>query len=116
MHELGIATEILRTVTAETRKRPGTHFHTVVVRIGALAGVDPDALRFGFDALVKHSELAPLALAIEFQPPVYRCTKCETEFTVTNYETACPACGDLLTVCVSGQELDIAYLETEDEP
>ena len=55
---------VLDAVRTEVRLRPGTRAVTVGLRIGALAGVDPESLRFGFDALVKDSDLEPLGLQI----------------------------------------------------
>ena len=45
MHEVGIASEILRASHAEAARRPGARLVAVKVRIGVLAGVDADALR-----------------------------------------------------------------------
>ena len=65
MHEVGIAASILDGVRAQVAQRPGVRATAVGVRIGALAGVDADSLNFGFDALVKDSDLEPLRLEIE---------------------------------------------------
>ena len=65
MHELSIASSILEAVRTETAMRPGYKAVTVGVRIGTLAGVDGESLQFGFDALVKDSDLEPLALTVE---------------------------------------------------
>ena len=46
--------------------RPGARAMVVGLRIGELAGVDPESLRFGFDALVKDSDLDPLELRVEY--------------------------------------------------
>ncbi len=55
---------VLSAVRTEVGLRPGTRALAVGLRIGAFAGVDPDSLRFGFDCLVKDSDLAPLRLDI----------------------------------------------------
>jgi len=68
MHELGIAESILDAVRKEAAANSPARPVKVGVRIGALAGVDPDSLSFCFEALVKESDLAPLALAIEPAP------------------------------------------------
>jgi hydrogenase nickel incorporation protein HypA/HybF len=65
MHELGIAESILDAVRIEAAASRPARPVKVGVRIGALAGVDADSLSFCFEALVKDSDLAPLALAIE---------------------------------------------------
>jgi hypothetical protein len=33
---------------------------------------------------------------------------------VVNHNTACPTCGEILTTFLSGNQLELAYLEMED--
>src|SRR5574337_20199 len=115
MHELSIANAILDTVRAEAARHPGARVAKVGVRVGELAGVDPEALSFGFDALVKGTDLEPLALEIEFRPRRHRCRRCAESFPVIDFQVACPACGNSETVCISGDELEVAYLELDEE-
>lgn len=65
MHELGIAGAILERAKEEARRRPQARLVNVGVRVGVLSGVDADALSFGFECLVKGTELDPLTLEIE---------------------------------------------------
>ena len=53
MHELGIASSILECVQKEAERHPGVHISKADVKIGELAGVDVDALQFGFEGIVK---------------------------------------------------------------
>ena len=114
MHEMGIANSILEGVAAELRRRPGTRAKKVGVKIGELAGVDPDALTFAFEALTIDTALATLKLEIQYVAPRSRCHACKGEFEVRNYELLCPACGSLAAECVSGDELEFMYLEIEE--
>jgi hydrogenase nickel incorporation protein HypA/HybF len=114
MHELSIASAILDVVRQEAAKRPGARVTKVAVRIGELAGVDPEALSFGFEALVRDTELAPLGLEIESRPRRHRCRQCATTFDVKGDEPSCPACGAPDTAFISGDELELAYLEVEE--
>ena len=65
MHELGIAQSVIQAVEAELASHPGAVPSKVAVRLGDLSGVDPDALSFGFEVLVKDSRWPGLALEIE---------------------------------------------------
>jgi Zn finger protein HypA/HybF involved in hydrogenase expression len=65
MHEVGIAASVIDVVRAEVAMRPGWKACAVTLRIGVLAGVDPESLRFGFDALTGDTELAALRLDVE---------------------------------------------------
>ena len=114
MHELSIAKSVLETVQAELARRPGARLHKVGLRVGELSGVNPDALSFSFEVLVKGTDLQPVALEIESSPRRHRCCECQHVFIVENYEAACPKCGASRTECVGGQELEFTYLELEE--
>ena len=74
MHEMGIATSVLDAAQNEAKRHPGSKLLKVGLRIGEWSGVDPDSLRFCFEALVLGSENAP-ALDIEFRPRQNRCRR-----------------------------------------
>jgi hydrogenase nickel incorporation protein HypA/HybF len=114
MHELGIAAAILERVEAEAQRHPDVRLTRVGVRVGEISGVDPDALSFGFECLVKDTALDQLSLAIEHCPRVQMCPRCSHEFPAPESMTSCPKCGDTHTTCVGGEELDIAYIEMEE--
>ncbi len=114
MHELSIATSILESVQKEAERRPGAQIVKVGLRIGELAGVDCDALTFGWEAITKETRWERLALEIEHIPRRQRCAGCGHEFNASDFMTACPKCADLMTITIAGDELDIAYLEVEE--
>jgi hydrogenase nickel incorporation protein HypA/HybF len=114
MHELSIAGAILDAVHSEAEKRPGAHVSKVGVRIGVLSGVEPEALSFGFSALVQGTDLEPLVLVIESVPRSQRCTACGLTFEVREDSLACPSCASDETKMAGGDELDLAYLEVEE--
>jgi hydrogenase nickel incorporation protein HypA/HybF len=113
MHELSIANSVLDAVRAEVQRRPGARLLRVGLRVGELAGVDPEALSFSFQVLVQGTEFEPATLEIESRPRRHRCTECNAEFTIEDYDTACPDCGASRTQCIGGDELELAYLELE---
>ena len=114
MHELSIASAILDAVRAEAEKRPGAHVTKVGVRIGALSGVEPEALSFGFSILVKGTDLEPLVLEIETVPRSQRCPQCDYTFAAPDEDLTCPRCQRTETQFAGGDELDMAYLEVEE--
>ena len=113
MHEIGIAEAILDAVKTETRQHPGSVPFRVGVRIGELAAVDTDALRFGFEALTRETELESLELEIKMCPRRHLCSKCNLQFQIIDFDLRCPQCGQESTKCASGGQLEIAYLELE---
>jgi len=114
MHELSIAQSIIETVQREMTTRPLPAVTEIGVRIGVLSGVLPDALAFGFEALVAETPLAGCRLAIEHVQAQGQCLVCEQVFEVEAFFFSCPACASGQVRVTQGYELDIAYLEVED--
>jgi hydrogenase nickel incorporation protein HypA/HybF len=115
MHEMGIANSILEAAAKELGRHPDSHATKIGVKIGELAGVDPDALSFAFEALTLDTEFAGLTLEVEYVAPRSRCRDCKNEFEVRNYELLCPDCGSLNNERISGDELEFKYLEIEED-
>ena len=114
MHELGIANSVLEAVRVEMGLHPGTYPCKVGVRIGEMAAIDQEALRFCFEAIIQDTDLASLELGIEVCPRRHRCQVCGRDFVVRDYDSRCPQCASLETTCISGDELELAYLEVEE--
>ena len=64
MHELAIANNVLESAR-KTAAAHGLPLRRIGLRIGAWAGVDPEALRDGFGLLVSNTEFAGVELEIE---------------------------------------------------
>ncbi len=112
MHELSIAGSIIETVTHEIQAKNLGRIEAVGLRIGALSGILPDALEFGFDALKQDTPLAEARLEIEVVPVTAFCPKCRQEFHVEEFIFSCPRCSSQEVELQHGQELDIVWLET----
>ncbi len=115
MHEIGIAQSVLEAVEAEARRYPGARLLKVGLRVGELSGVDPDALAFCFEALTRGTEWERLALEIEACPRRHRCPACGAAFPVVDYDVVCPACANPQTECIGGDELELAYVQMEQQ-
>ncbi len=114
MHEMGIANSVLDGVRIEMSRYPGSYPCKVGVRVGQMAALDPDAVRFCFEAMIQETDLASLELAIEVCPRRHHCSGCGHDFIVEDYDFSCPQCSSLVTTCISGDELELAYLEVEE--
>jgi hydrogenase nickel incorporation protein HypA/HybF len=115
MHELSIVSSVLEQLDELKKQHAGAHFSKVGLRVGELAGVDVDCLRFGFECVVKDTDWESLALEIEQVARRQRCPGCKAEFRAENWATACPLCGEAATITIAGEELQIAYVEVEEE-
>jgi hydrogenase nickel incorporation protein HypA/HybF len=114
MHEMAIANSVLESVRIESLRFPGRHICKIGVRIGELAGLDPEAMRFCFEALVRGTDLEPLELDIDYRPRRHECRACGQSFSPRLEDLACPDCGGLDSRFIEGDELELAYLEVED--
>ena len=85
----------------------------VVLRIGTLAGVEPDALRFAFDVVSRGTVVEGAVLEIEPVPAVVFCPGCRREFAVDEGSCifTCPGCGDLCGEIRRGRELELSRIE-----
>lgn len=118
MHEVGIANSILEAGRAEVARRAGSKLIAVGVRVGVLSGVDINALRFAFECIVAETEDESVVFATEKCPRVNRCDDCGREFVspvIAPFSDApCPHCASRRTSFVSGDQLDLAFIEVEE--
>ena len=108
MHELSLCEAIAATVT---RHAGGRTAAGVVVRIGHLRQVVPDALAFCWTMLTEGTDLESCALDIEQVPAVIRCDRCGAQATLDLPLMICPACeGDDVTL-LSGEEFQVVSMD-----
>jgi hydrogenase nickel incorporation protein HypA/HybF len=79
MHELAITESVVESVTQRFSDRRVTR---VVLEIGNLSGVVPDAIRFCFDVCAEGTPLQGASLDIIAIPARARCSTCERSASV----------------------------------
>jgi hydrogenase nickel incorporation protein HypA/HybF len=107
MHELAITQDIVEAVCA---RAGGARVVKVVVEIGKLSMVLPDAVRFCFELCCEDTPLAGAALEIVEPPGVARCRACGGEVQLDRPFGRC-ACGSTDLDWISGEELRIREME-----
>lgn len=115
MHELSIATEIISIAQKEMIEHRLNTLEEIGVVLGALSGVDPEALAFSFEAATKDTLLEKTCLHIEQVEVEARCRTCNREAEVERFVFICPHCGSRDLDITRGQELEIAYVRGETE-
>ncbi len=116
MHEMGIALQIAEIATASIPKDVGdVRVEKINLKIGKLAAVVPDSLRFCFDVAIKDTPLAGAELVIEELPVVARCKECDTQWTISQPAFTCENCNSGSLEILSGRELDIESIEIAEE-
>src|SRR4051812_47375440 len=113
MHELAIMDSALGLALAQAQKAGAGSVRIIRLRIGALSGAVPDALRFAFEALVPGSMAEGARLEIEAVPARFWCTVCRREFESKDLFSECPACHRSSAELRAGREMEVTFLEIE---
>jgi hydrogenase nickel incorporation protein HypA/HybF len=112
MHELGIAESALDVALSRAAAVGATRVLRIVIRVGALSGVDPEALRFAFTAILPETPAADAELQIDSVAALAYCPACQRDFAPDNsHFFECPSCGKLCATVKQGRELDLVHLE-----
>jgi hydrogenase nickel incorporation protein HypA/HybF len=104
MHELAITQGVVEAVTQRTGSAPVAR---VRLRVGRLAGVVPDAMRFCFELVTAGTPLDGAALEFEQPEGRGRCRTCGAEFVLADLILLCN-CGSADVEVLAGRELVVA--------
>jgi hydrogenase nickel incorporation protein HypA/HybF len=99
MHELGLMLDVVQKV------------FKVILEVGKLSGVVPEALEFCFAICTKGTVMAEAKLEFLRPPALGRCKKCEKEFDLVENNFSCPICGMADWDLISGREFIIKEIE-----
>jgi hydrogenase nickel incorporation protein HypA/HybF len=110
MHELGITQNIVAIVTEQAK---GAKVQRVLLEIGKLSAIMPDAIRFCFDICTQNTVLAEAKLEILEIPGLAKCRQCGAEISVDKPYGICN-CGSKQLDLITGEELKIKEIEIEE--
>lgn len=114
MHELGLMEAAIDAAVERTRREGGAAIRRMVLRVGELAGADPQALSFAFAAASPGTPAAGAELRIESVPARAFCPSCRREFAPEpGGICACPLCGRLSSELRAGREIELASIEID---
>jgi hydrogenase nickel incorporation protein HypA/HybF len=110
MHELGIAQEVVALVAEHAQRKVVTR---VVLEIGKLSAILPDAIRFCFDMCSEGTVVQGAQLEIIEIPGRARCRACEGEVMLERPFGRCE-CGGCDLEWLAGEELRVKEYEVSD--
>jgi hydrogenase nickel incorporation protein HypA/HybF len=123
MHELSIATELLKTLLDYQKKQEkSVKILEVHVRIGKLRTVALEQLRYCYNLLIKGTSAAGSKLIVEEIPAKITCPTCkfnndfdvkDDSFHFTIPSLTCPRCGTRLNL-EGGDELQITKIRMQE--
>ena len=113
---MGIALQIIEIAsTSIPRSDVPVQVEKVNLKVGKLAAIVPDSLRFCFEIAAKDSLLSGAALHIEEVPIQARCKECDAEWKLDEPVFQCQQCSSGKLDIISGRELNIESIEIADE-
>lgn len=113
MHELTLAEDIIHLVETSARHENASRVKTVVIEIGQLSAVDPDALRFAFDVVKRGGCARDAELSIIDIAGAGECRDCGQPSAMREIYALCPHCGSARMEATVGQEMRVKEIEIE---
>lgn len=115
MHELSVAQSLIDLASETIVNEGAGHVRKLNLRIGAMAGVVSEALRFSFELAAEGTCCEGAELEIEHVLVVVYCEYCEQEKSLECYACfVCPDCGKPTPTILSGRELELVSLEVDE--
>jgi len=111
MHEISLAEGVLELIEDAARRQNFSKVATVWLEIGQLAAVEPEAMRFCFDAVTRGSLADGAELRIVEVPGSGWCNRCSVSVALSEVFAACPRCGAYQVQLTGGTQMRVKELE-----
>lgn len=111
MHELSLCARIVEIIEEQAGREKFSRVTRVHLEIGALAGVEVEALRFGFDVATTGTAAAGAVLEISQPPGRAWCGRCRQDVQLRQRLDSCPRCGGYDLTVTGGDALCLKALE-----
>ena len=119
MHEMGVAAEVRRIARESVADRGPGRITCVRLAVGDLAAIEPELLKYAWDALVQGTPEEGATLEVDWRPAKQTCRVCGDlpGRAPGTWLRLCPRCDGLLRV-TGGDDLDVlsVVFEEEDDP
>jgi hydrogenase nickel incorporation protein HypA/HybF len=113
MHEMSLTESVVDILREEASRQGFARVRTVWLEIGALSGVEPEAMEFCFDAATRGTLAEGARLEIVRAPGQGWCLNCEKTVALAERFGACPDCGGHKVQMTGGDEMRVKELEVE---
>lgn len=113
MHEMSLAEGILQIVEDTAAQQGFTRVKDIRLEIGALSGVEVEALSFCMDVVLKGSVAEGARVELERLPGQGYCLGCGETVAIQALYDACPKCGSYQVQATGGTEMRVKDLLVE---
>ena len=111
MHEMSLCMALVELIGARAQSDGFTRVRRVVLEIGALSHVEPEAMAFGFEVSTRGSVAEGAQLEIVTPPGEAWCADCDANCRIERRGDGCPTCAGHKLVVTGGEELRLRELE-----
>lgn len=111
MHEMSLCEGIIQIVEEQAKAQNFTKVSRVCLEIGALAGIEIDALTFCFEVVCRNTIAEHSTLDITQIPAQAWCLQCAKSIEVQERYSACNHCGSYQLQVTDGDQMTIKQLE-----
>ena len=112
MHELSLAENAVALIEDAARREGFARARVIWLEVGALACVEPQALRFALESATRGSCAEGARIEIVHQSGAGTCRSCGQRCTMASRYELCPHCGSVLEA-TQGTALRIRDLDVE---
>ena len=111
MHEMALTQSVLDILQDAARSRGFTRVTTVRLEIGALSGVEAEAMSFCFNVIAKNTLAEGAVLEIIRTPGTGKCAQCARPVQIATRFDPCPYCGGYSIQVTGGGAMLVKNIE-----
>jgi len=115
MHEVSVMRNLLNIVEAAAERERAERIDVIHLRIGEMAGINFESLKFAFEILSKGTRAEGGKLEYDKVGLLGRCSGCSCEFSPDDLVFRCPECGSGRVDIIAGREMEVDYILLDEE-
>jgi len=113
MHEYSVVQALLERVEKFADENGAQRVTKVIVKIGAMSGVEPHLLEIAFNTFKEKTVCDRADFVMNVQPLTINCRTCGTQSELDKIRYCCPQCESHDIDVVDGEEMYLMTLEME---
>lgn len=110
MHEISLLENVREILQEHAQSQHFSQVKKITLEIGKLSCVEPDALRFGFDVVMKDTLAEKAKLILTEVDGMGLCDKCGKQVAMESLYDPCIDCGNPFVTVTQGSEMKIKDL------
>lgn len=110
MHEISLLENILEIIESHAQSEGFDQVKKICLEVGRLSCVEQDALRFGFDVVMKNTRAENAELEIRQTEGIGVCQQCGQTVRIETLHDPCSECGCPGVFVTGGREMKIKEL------